>query len=120
MKGKKLFVVVLASCFLLIVSAVFLLNYPWLTGDTKPLAKIYFNETALDITFIQSSISRDFVQIIYTDKKGNQKIVKNIEDKNRLDGYLVLNDSTIRLILNRGRRINKADTVDVSLQLYEK
>ncbi len=120
MKGKKLFVVVLVSCFLLIFSVVFLLNYPWLAGDNRPLAKIYFNETALDITFIQSPISRDFVQIIYTDKKGNQKIVKNIEDKNRLDGYLILNDSTIRLILNRGRRINKADTVDVSLQLYEK
>jgi len=114
-KDKKLFVIVLASCFLLIVSAVFLLNYPWLTGDNKPLAKIYFSETALDITFIQSSLSQDFVQIIYTDKKGNQKIIKNIEDKNRLDGYLILNDSTIRLIVNRGRRINKADTVDISL-----
>jgi hypothetical protein len=45
-----LFVVVLASCFLLIVSAVFLLNYPWLAGDNKPLAKIYFNETTLEIT----------------------------------------------------------------------
>jgi hypothetical protein len=39
-----------ASCFLLIVSAVFLLNYPWLAGDNKPLAKIYLNETTLDIT----------------------------------------------------------------------
>lgn len=118
MEGKKFFVIILATCFLLVVSAVFLLNYTWLAGDKKPLAKIYFNETTIDITFIQSSISRDFVQIIYIDSKAHQKIIKNFEDKNSLDGYLILNDSTIRFFVNRyGHSKNKADTADIFIHI---
>lgn len=113
MKKKSIFIGA-ALFFILLVSGIsYLVNL--LSPIETFMAKIAFRDRLIEIRFIQAgATTRDVIQITSTSKKYHKKILKNIENNNFLVGYSIINDSTLRIVVNKvGRFVNKPDTLDV-------
>ena len=81
----------------------------------KFMAKISFRDKLIEIRFVQAgATTRDVIQIISSSEKKEKKVIRNIENNNFLLGYSVVNDSTLKIIVNKiGRFVNKPDTIQI-------
>lgn len=118
MTSRKLSIYVLISLAFIICLLAVLLGGHFLDGEKEYLAKLKFKMYDVEIRFVKSSTSADFIQVSRRIDGGNEKIIKNVRDKNFLFGYYIVNDSTLRLFVNNGgdQYYEKPDTVNVILR----
>lgn len=113
MKRRSTLITTILVVIFLIVGICYFTNL--FTPTEEFMAKIRFREKLIEIRFIQAgATTRDVIQITSNSEKEPKRILKNIENNNFLLGYSVINDSTLRIVVNKvGRFVNKPDTIEL-------
>lgn len=111
-RNSVLIVVVLVAVFSMVMTY-YLVDL--FTPTDKFMAKISFRDKIIEVCFVQAgATTRDVIQVTSSSEKKQKHILRNIENNNFLLGYSVVNDSTLKIVVNKvGRFVNKPDTIEV-------
>lgn len=113
MKKKSILITLLLVVALSILIVCYLCSV--VAPTEKFMAKISFRDKVIEVRLVQAgATTRDVIQIISNSKNKQQQIIKNIENNNFLLGYSIMNDSTLKIVVNKvGQFVNKPDTIEV-------